>query len=452
MNTEAPLRTPDVVRVHPGPLAGEVVVPGDKSLSHRALLLGAMIGAPVTVTGVAASGDARSTARCLRTLGATVDLHPDDHGNLGGTVAGPLREADDVLDCGNAGTGMRLLAGVVAGVPGLTVLTGDTSLRRRPMGRVAEPLRAMGVHVDGRDGGRLPPLAIRGGALTGIEWDSPVASAQVKSCLLLAGLRAAGPTTVRSPGRSRDHTERLVQHLEGRVETGAGPEGQEVVTVVPSDLRGDRIDVSGDPSSGAFWLVAAAMAGATVRLPGLCVNPRRTGMVEVLRSLGADVVLESPRTVCGEPVADLVVTGHTLDGSAAVTGELVVDALDELPVLAVAAAVSTGGMDVRDAAELRVKESDRIDGIAAVFAALGLQVDTRPDGFTVPGGQTVTGGGTVDAHGDHRLAMSAAIGATVARQPVDIAGFGAVPTSYPTFLAHLAALGGRAEVLQESLP
>ena len=441
----------DRVRVHPGPLAGQVVVPGDKSLSHRALLLGAMVGTPVAVTGVATSGDAQSTARCLEVLGARVELAPDGDGNLSGTVAGSLREATDVLDCGNAGTGMRLLAGVVAGIPGLAVLTGDASLRRRPMGRVAEPLRAMGASVDGRDDGRLPPLVVRGGDLRGTTWDSPVASAQVKSCLLLAGLRADGPTTVRSPGPSRDHTERLLAHLGVDVRTERGGDGHgEVVTVHPGTPVGDRIDVSGDPSSAAFWLVAGALAGMAVRLPGVCVNPGRTGMVDVLRDLGADLALADPREVCGEPVADLELAAGRLDGRAVVAGDAVVAAIDELPVLAVAAALSTGGMDVRDAGELRVKESDRIDGIAAAFDALGLAIETRPDGFTVPGGQHPTGGGRVDAHGDHRIAMSAAVGATVADAPVDIAGFAAVPTSYPAFLDHLVALGGRVEELQET--
>lgn len=444
----------DVVRVHPGPIAGEVVVPGDKSLSHRALLLGALVGTPVTVSGVARSGDALSTASCLRSLGATVDLHRDAHGNLAGLVTGPLHEPEEVLDCGNAGTGMRLLAGVVAGIPGLSVLTGDHSLRRRPMGRVVEPLRAMGAVIDGRAGATLPPLVIRGGSLRGITWESPVASAQVKSCLLLAGLSADGPTTVRSPGRSRDHTERLVRHLGGRVEVSDDDHGPEVVTILPTALHGDRIEVSGDPSSAAFWLVAGAIAGSVtasgVRLPGVNVNPRRTGVVEVLRALGADVALEDPREVCGEPVADLVLAAGELDGRAEVAGDLVVDALDELPVLAVAGAVASGGLVVRDAAELRVKESDRIDGIARVFAALGLELQTHDDGFTVPGGQHVRGGGTVDADGDHRIAMAACVGATIADAPVTITGFASVPTSYPTFLEHLEALGGHAEVVTAS--
>jgi 3-phosphoshikimate 1-carboxyvinyltransferase len=450
------MTVPDVVTVHPGPLAGEVVVPGDKSLSHRALLLGSLVGTPVAVTGVAPSGDARSTAGALQVLGATVDLAPDADGNLAGTVTGPLREADDVLDCGNAGTGLRLLAGVVAGIDGLAVLTGDASLRRRPMGRVVQPLRLMGAEIDGRDGGSRPPLTIRGGRLAGITWESSIASAQVKSALLLAGLAATGPTTVVSPARSRDHTERLLRHLGVDVGSPSGVQGPEIVTVVPGPLQGDRIEVSGDPSSAAFWLVAAAIAGTEVRLPGVCVNPRRTGVIEVLRALGADVSLDNQRDVCGEPVADLVVAGGSagtagtagasLAGRAEVAGELVVDAIDELPVLAVAGALSAGGLEVRDAAELRVKESDRIDGIERVGDALGMVVEARSDGFTIPGGQRLAGGGTVDADGDHRIAMAAAIGATVAASPVTIRGFASVPTSYPSFLDHLAALGGRAEV------
>jgi 3-phosphoshikimate 1-carboxyvinyltransferase len=322
-----------------------------------------------------------------RCLGATVDLAPDADGNLAGTVTGPLREADDVLDCGNAGTGLRLLAGVVAGIDGLAVLTGDASLRRRPMGRVVQPLRLMGAEIDGRDGGSRPPLTIRGGRLAGITWESSIASAQVKSALLLAGLAATGPTTVVSPARSRDHTERLLRHLGVDVGSPSGVQGPEIVTVVPGPLRGDRIEVSGDPSSAAFWLVAAAIAGTEVRLPGVCVNPRRTGVIEVLRALGADVSLDNQRDVCGEPVADLVVAGASagtagtagasLGGRAEVAGELVVDAIDELPVLAVAGALSAGGLEVRDAAELRVKESDRIDGIERVGQALGRRGDRR---------------------------------------------------------------------------
>lgn len=440
--------SPSAVRVFPGPLSGRVRVPGDKSLSHRALLLGALVGAPVSVRGIAPSGDAASMASALRLLGARIDLSPDDRGGLSGTVEGPLSEPPDVLDCGNAGTAMRLLAGVAAGIAGLTVLTGDASLRRRPMERVLRPLRSMGAEVAARNDGR-PPIAVRGGQLHAIDYVSDVASAQVKSCLLLAGLRAEGTTRVRSPWPSRDHTERMLAHLGRPVETEIGPAGEETVSIVPGPLAAVPVTVSADPSAAAFWLVAAAIAGTRVEVSEVCVNAGRTGALDVLAALGADIERQDQRLVAGEPVADLALTAGALEGKALVAGADVVAALDELPVLAVAGAVSAGGLEVRDAAELRVKESDRIEALARLFAAVGLRIETFPDGFRVPGGQTVRGGGAVEADGDHRIAMTAAVAATVAREPVEISGFAAVPTSYPGFLDDLQHLGGAVEVIEE---
>lgn len=433
----------DRVRVGPGSLSGRVVVPGDKSQSHRALLIGSLVGRPVEVMGLAASEDVLSTAGCCRTLGGEAVLAPDAAGNLDGHVCGPLGEPSDVLDCGNAGTGMRLLAGVTAGIDGLSVLTGDHSLRRRPMGRIVAPLRAMGATIDGRADGTRPPLVVRGGGLTESTWTSPVASAQVKSAVLLAGLVGDVAVSVRSPRPSRDHTERLVTHLGGRVETIVEADGSEFVTVLPGGtLHDEQIRVSGDPSSACFWLAAAALSGSTMELPGILVGPRRDGALRILAELGAVVERHDLRLVGGEDVADLLLADATLDGRADVAGSLVVDAIDELPMLAVVAACSVGGMVVRDAAELRVKESDRIDGIARLFAALGLVVHTSETGFDVPGGQQITGGGSIDADGDHRIAMAAAVGATAAQEAVTIRGFSSVPTSYPSFLEHLTTLGG----------
>ncbi len=436
----------DRVRVHPGRLAGRVQVPGDKSLSHRALLLGALVGRPVAVSGVAPSGDVASTAAALVTLGATVDLDADPTtGQLRGHVAGPLGEADDVIDCGNSGTSLRLLAGVVAGIDGVAVLTGDASLRRRPVDRVRTPLVRMGARIDARAGGRLPPLVVRGGHLAAISYDSPVASAQVKSCVLLAGLAATGTTTVTSPLRSRDHTERMLRHLGVEVTTVAHDDGREEVRLTPAPLRPAAIDVTGDPSSAAFWLVAGALGSGPVTATGLCANPGRFGVVTALRALGAEVgVAEGPVTA-GEPVADVTVRPGALTGGA-LSGVTVVDALDELPVLALAGAMSRDGLEVRDAGELRVKESDRIATLGAAFRALGMSFEERPDGYRVPGGQRPAPG-RVDAHGDHRIAMTAAIAGTVATGPVEITGFGAVGTSYPGFLDHLRALGGTVELL-----
>ncbi|MBW3621297.1 MAG: 3-phosphoshikimate 1-carboxyvinyltransferase [Actinobacteria bacterium] len=433
------------VRVHPGTLAGTVRVPGDKSLSHRALMLGALVGERVEVTGLAPSGDVAATAGALRTMGATVELALDAAGGLSGHVRGPLREPDDVLDCGNSGTSLRLLAGIAAGLDGVSVLTGDASLRRRPVDRIRRPLEAMGARIDARAGATVPPLVVRGGALRGIRYDSPVASAQVKSCVLLAGLAADGPTTVASPLRSRDHTERMLEHLGLPVASVTTEDGREEVTVTPGPLRAAPLAVTGDPSSGAFWMVAGALGDDAVSVTDLNANPTRFGVVATLLELGADVTLtqRGPRT--GEPVADVRVAASELAGGV-LAGVGVVDALDELPILALAGARSRDGLEVRDAAELRVKESDRIASLAAAFRALGMAFEERDDGYLVPGGQR-PGPGTVDAAGDHRIAMTAAIAATVATGPVEITGFGAVSSSYPSFLDDLAALGGRVEVL-----
>lgn len=428
---------PDAVVVHPlragRPLGGRVRVPGDKSVSHRAFLLAALADGPVAVRGAAPSADVAATVDCLRRLGATVDGAPTD-----AVVDGVVSEPTDVLDCGNSGTALRLLAGVCATVEGLSVLSGDASLRGRPMGRVTEPLRRMGARVDGRHGGRLAPLVVRGGGLSAIEHRSRVASAQVKSCVLLAGLAAEGTTTVTEPATSRDHTERMLAWLGA----DTGRDGA-VVWVRPGTLRARPLRVPADPSSAAFWMVAAAcVPGSQVELGDVCLNPTRTGAVDVLRLMGARVDGAADREWSGEPVGDLRVDAATL-GHADVGGDLVVRAIDEVPVLAVAGAVG-GGLSVRGAGELRVKESNRIAGVARLLSALGVGVTVRDDGFDVPGGATLRGG-TVDSRGDHRIAMSAAVAALAARGPVKVTGFSAVATSYPSFLADLAELGGRWE-------
>ncbi|MFN2557093.1 MAG: 3-phosphoshikimate 1-carboxyvinyltransferase [Nitriliruptorales bacterium] len=440
-------RLPERVRVLPGRLSGAVRVPGDKSLSHRALLVAAFAAGPVEVSGLAPSADVWSTVDALRRLGAKAEIRTDPFGGLAGTVRGPLREPSDVLDCGNSGTALRLLAGVVAGIDGLSVLTGDVSLRSRPVDRIVVPLARMGAQVQARAGGCLPPLVIRGGRLTPIRYDSPVASAQVKSAVLLAALVAEGASEVVSPLRSRDHTERMLRYLGVKVDDEELPDGRERVSIVPGPLSPLPIRVLGDPSSAAFWMVAAAPdlseRADGVVLPGLCLNPTRFGAVTVLRAMGADVVVEEEGLVAGEPSGTVRVAPAIL-GRGLVSGAGVVAAIDELPILAVAASCSRGGLEVRDAAELRVKESDRIQGVASMLGALGVTVEERPDGFWIPGGQQLSGG-VVDAGGDHRIAMAACIAGTLATSPVEVRGFRAVATSYPTFLDDLRALGGRVE-------
>jgi 3-phosphoshikimate 1-carboxyvinyltransferase len=442
---------PDRVRVHPSPLAGEVLVPGDKSLSHRALMVPALCGGPVAVGGLAPGADVLATAAALRALGVRVELEPDGvdlAGEVEGDLGGPGPGADGepvALDCGNSGTSLRLLAGLAAGAGRAVRLDGDASLRRRPVDRVAAPLRAAGVTVAARED-RLPPLVVRPtGRPRGLAWDSPVASAQVKSAVLLCGLGADGPSVVRSPAPSRDHTERLLRHAGIAVDGGPTPDGREEVTVAPGRPRLEGVAVARDPSAAAFWHVAAACGAGTVTTPGLCLNEGRTGALDVLRALGADVRVTAAGDRTGEPTGTVTVAPGSLVG-AVVAGATVVRTLDELPVLALAGAMSEDGLEVRDAAELRHKESDRIRGVVALLGAVGMRADERPDGFVVPGGQRPVGGRVV-TDGDHRIAMTAALAGVLGTAPVEVAGFATVASSYPGFLADLERLGGRVEVL-----
>jgi len=438
------------VRVHPSSLSGTVMVPGDKSLSHRCLLIGALVDGEVHVEGLAPSGDVAASAAALRALGVRVELSPTAEGSLFGLVRGPLVPTADgtlvPIDCGNSGTTMRLLAGLVAGAGVCVELDGDASLRRRPVDRIITPLRRMGARLEARDD-RLPPLRVLGRATHATAWHSPVASAQIKSAILLAGLGVEGETVVHSPAASRDHTERMLRAGGISITTDIGADGSETVTLRPSRPVLSALRASRDPSAAAFWHVAAACGAGTIVTPGLCLNPGRTGAIEVLEALGASIGIDESHEIAGEPVGRITVSPSEL-GSTEVSGELVVRALDELPVLALAGAMSAGGLEVRDAQELRVKESDRISTVAELFAALGMRFHERLDGFGVPGGQR-PGGGVVQAHGDHRIAMTAAIAATLGTGPVEIDGFGAVATSYPSFLSDLEALGGRVEVLDD---
>ncbi len=452
---------PDRVRVHPARLEGTVHVTGDKSLSHRCLLIAALADVKVSVRGLAPSADVAATAEGLRRLGVHVQLCPAVDGRLEGSVTGPIGQsavssgADGPieLDCGNSGTTLRLLAGLAAGSGHSVILDGDASLRRRPVDRILAPLRAMGASARARDD-RFPPLEIGVSELRPVTWVSDVASAQVKSAILLAALAAGVEACIRSPHPSRDHTERMLRHVGVEVSTTIeGEEGAEVVSV-GSDragrlarLDGKTLSASRDPSAAAFWHVVAACGEGRIVTPELCLNPGRTGALDVLREMGADVAVSAEAEVCGEPVGDVVITPARLSG-AYIAGALVVRCLDELPVLAIAGAMSRDGLEVVDAAELRVKESDRISILARTLGALGIEIEERTDGFRVAGGQRPNSG-SVDAHGDHRIAMTAAVAATLGTGPVDIAGFAAVGTSYPSFLDDLAALGGRVEVLDE---
>ena len=347
---------------------------------------------------------------------------------------------------------MRLLAGILAGQPFLTVLSGDVQLRRRPMGRIAEPLRRMGATVLGRDGDRLPPLAIQGGSLQGLDYTLPVASAQVKSALLLAGLYAGGPTSLCVPGPARDHTERMLVAMGARLETedwGLAAGGQRLRLEPGHSLQALDLAVPGDFSSAAYFLVAATLVpGSEVLIEGVGVNPTRTGLLDVLQAMGADVVLEDTRMVGGEPVADLAVRASDLLGTE-VSGQLVVRAIDEFPILAVAATQARGETVVRDAAELRVKETDRIATTVQELRRLGAEIEARPDGFVVHGPTPLRSsdlaegqGSMVCSHGDHRLAMALTVAGLIARGETCVQDTDCIADSFPGFAAALARLGG----------
>jgi 3-phosphoshikimate 1-carboxyvinyltransferase len=345
---------------------------------------------------------------------------------------------------------MRLLAGLLAGQPFLSVLSGEAQLRRRPMARVVEPLRQMGTMILGRDGGRLPPLAIRGGDLRSIDYALPVASAQVKSALLLAGLYAAGPTTLHVPGPARDHTERMLIALGGELgieEPVSGQSGIEKlgggkIGIWPEQrLRAVDVQVPGDFSSAAFLMVAALLVpGSEIAIEGVGANPTRTGLLDVLRAMGAEISLENERLESGEPVADLIVRASALRG-AEVGGDVVVRMIDEFPVLAVAATQARGETLVRDAAELRVKETDRIATTVAELRRLGAEIEARPDGFVVHG-PTPLRGAPVHSHSDHRLAMALAVAGLVASGETVVHDVACIADSFPGFEATLARLGG----------
>lgn len=417
------------------PLRGSVRVPGDKSVSHRAIMLAALAEGTTRISGFLEGEDTRATARVFEQLGVRILTPSASERIVHGVGLHGLRGSDGVLDCGNAGTGMRLLAGVLAGQAFDSVLVGDASLSKRPMRRVIEPLAKMGA-VIGSEADGLPPLRIRGGApLHGIEYTLPVASAQVKSALLLAGLYADGETIVHEPHPTRDYTERMLAAFGWPIEFSPG------YARLPGGHRLQAADVAvpADFSSAAFFLVAASIIpGSELRLEAVGMNPRRTGLLTALRRMGADIREENASQQRGEPVADLVVRHAPLHGIE-VAGDLAPDMIDEFPALFVAAACARGNTTIRDAAELRVKESDRIATMAQGLRALGIEVEEHPDGATIVPGPI--GPGTVDSHGDHRIAMSFAVAAQMAVGDVRILDVANVATSFPGFGTLASAAG-----------
>ncbi len=416
-------------------LQGIIRVPGDKSISHRALMLGAIAEGETQIQGLLLGEDPRSTAACFRALGAEISELNTELVTVKGIGLGNFQEPIDVLDAGNSGTTMRLMLGLLASHPGrFFTVTGDSSLRSRPMSRVVKPLQQMGAQIWGRKGNTLAPLAIQGQALQPIHYHSPIASAQVKSCILLAGLNTEGETTVTEPALSRDHSERMLRAYGARLSINS--DTNSVTITGGAKLYGQKVIVPGDISSAAFWLVAGAIVpGSNLVVENVGVNPTRTGILEALELMGADIQLENQREVAGEPVADIRVRSSGLK-SCTIAGDIIPRLIDEIPILAVAAVFAQGTTIIRDAEELRVKESDRITVMAQQLNKMGAKVTELPDGMEITGGTPLIGT-QVDSHTDHRIAMSLSIAALNATGATTIYRAEAAAISYPNFTSTL---------------
>lgn len=428
----------------PTRLRGEITAPGDKSVSHRAAMFNAIANGSATVTNFSPGADCASTLDILRTLGVEIDRGPGVEGlgdtiQISGVGMHGLSEPGEILDAGNSGTTTRLMSGILAGRDIFAVLSGDSSIRSRPMGRVVSPLRAMGAEIFGRKDNTLAPLAFAGGDLQGMQYELPVASAQLKSSLLLAGLRANGETKLVQPAQSRDHTERMLNAMGATVTT----EGLNV-TVGPSELDAVDVFVPGDISSAAFWMVAGLVhPDAEIIIRGVGINPTRSGVIDALKMMNANISLENERDAAGEPVADIVVRSSSLKG-AVIGGDIVPLLIDEIPILAVAATMAEGDTCFEDAEELRVKETDRIAATADWMTTAGIQVETTTSTMTVHGAGRLLGG-NFNGHHDHRIAMSEGIAGLISESPVTITGAEIASISYPQFWSEIEKLGGTVE-------
>ena len=417
----------------PETLRGQVSPPGDKSVSHRALILSSIAKGQSKIKGLSRGEDVLATMECLKTLGVAFKTGPDE--DL--TVLPPgdrLQEPDRVLDAANSGTTIRLLAGLLSGQPFLSVLSGDQSLRSRPMDRIVQPLKLMGAHVHGRGLDTLAPVVIFGGSLKGIEYVMPVASAQVKSSIMLAGLFAEGETILHQPALSRDHTERMIRAMGGEVK-----EDGLTVSLNPSTLSPVEFHVAGDISAAAFWIVAGLChPSARIKITGVGMNPTRTGILEALDAMGARVTQKNARLEGGEPVADLLVESADLEATE-VGGALIPKMVDEVPVLAVAACFAKGTTVIRDAQELRVKESDRISTTVGELSRLGANIEELPDGMAIHGTGRLRGAECY-SHGDHRLAMALGVAGMLSERETVVEEAEAAGISYPQFWEQLEQL------------
>lgn len=409
-------------------------------------MLGALAHGETVIHGLLESEDVLATARIVEALGAQPKRTADGLWRLRGVGVGNMVSPDGILDCGNSGTTARLVLGLLAGQGVTATLTGDASLRRRPMARVTEPLRACGAEFIGRDQGFLPITVVGAGEPLPLDYTLPMASAQVKSAILFAGLNAPGCTRVIEPLPTRDHSERMLRHFGAEVRSyadAAAPEGRVVELMGEAELVGQQVSVPADPSSAAFPLVAALLcADCAVVLPGVCVSPQRRGLLDTLKEMGADLREENPRLLDGEEVADISVRSSALRG-VEVPAQRVPSLLDEVPILAVAAAFAQGRTRISNLGELRVKESDRLAATAQGLEACGAEVCQEQDGMIISGGGQLKGGATIAADGDHRMAMAFAVAGLAAQKPITITGSETIATSFPDFVAALRGLGAQ---------
>lgn len=427
---------------HSPALAGNVRAPGDKSMSHRALILGAMASGVTNIDGLLEGDDILATALAVEAFGARVERLGDGRWRV--TGHGGFRQPAGVIDCGNAGTGVRLLMGAAAGYPITVTFDGDASLRQRPMKRVAGPLASMGARFEWSGQEDRLPVGVRGGGLSAIDHVQIVASAQIKSAILLAGLNARGVTTVTEPEKSRDHTERMLRAFGAEVGVLPAGVGWRISLTGGQALTGTAMAVPGDPSSAAFPLAAGLIVpGSIVTVEGVMLNPLRTGLFETWREMGADLTVANRRMAGGEEVGDVTARHSALKG-VVVPPERAASMIDEYPVLAATAAFAEGATVMRGIGEMRVKESDRIALMAAGLKACGVSVEEEPEGFTVVGG-SVRGGATVMTRGDHRIAMSHLVLGLAAEQPVTVDEPGMIATSFPGFMQLMQGLGARIE-------
>ena len=416
------------------PLTGEITPPGDKSVSHRSLIIGSLASGTTRVSGFLNCEDTISTANAMRMLGAGIEIKGSDV-NINGKGISGLTEPDDVIDAGNSGTTTRLLTGLLGAQGFFTSITGDKYLRARPMRRVVDPLRLMGARITGREGGNKLPLAIEGGNLKGISYKLPVASAQVKSALLLAGMYADGETEVIEPEPTRDHTERMLRHFGVNIEK----KGNSLRITRQKEFAARDISVPADISSAAFFIAGALITpDSELLIRNVGINPLRTGVIEVFRRMGGNIEIINEREVSGEPVGDIMVKAGTLQGTV-IEGEMIPRAIDELPVIAAAACFAEGDTIIRGAKELRVKETDRIKAMTSELLKLGARVTEFEDGMSITGGATLKGA-ACSSWGDHRIAMSVAIAALRSKGETEIESAECVSVSYPGFFDVLRGL------------